>query len=122
MRPTGRGILVIITVILMFFSVLLQLSGKNEEDSQNKTPEEKKSDDIIIETETKELYISLYNHWNKRLETLTLEDYLIGVVAGEMPASYGMEALKAQAVAARTLAVMNRIVKAAGFHVIDLES
>ena len=105
MRPTGRGILVIITVILMFFSVLLQLSGKNEEDSQNKTPEEKKSDDIIIETETKELYISLYNHWNKRLETLTLEDYLIGVVAGEMPASYGMEALKAQAVAARTLAV-----------------
>lgn len=33
---------------------------------------------------------------------MTLEDYLIGVTAAEMPASYGIEALKAQAVAART--------------------
>ena len=31
-----------------------------------------------------------------------LEEYLIGVVAAEMPASYDIEALKAQAVAART--------------------
>lgn len=33
-----------------------------------------------------------------------LENYIIGVVACEMPASYNMEALKAQAVAARTFA------------------
>ena len=31
-----------------------------------------------------------------------MEDYLVGVLAGEMPASFEMEALKAQAVAART--------------------
>lgn len=31
-----------------------------------------------------------------------VEEYLVGVVAGEMPASYGLEALKAQAVLART--------------------
>ncbi|MCM1053079.1 MAG: stage II sporulation protein D [Ruminococcus sp.] len=34
-----------------------------------------------------------------------LEEYIIGVVAGEMPASFNMEALKAQAVAARTYAI-----------------
>ncbi|NLY74509.1 MAG: stage II sporulation protein D [Firmicutes bacterium] len=34
-----------------------------------------------------------------------LEEYLIGVVAAEMPASFELEALKAQAVAARTLAI-----------------
>lgn len=34
-----------------------------------------------------------------------LEDYVMGVLAAEMPASFSMEALKAQAVAARTLAV-----------------
>lgn len=34
-----------------------------------------------------------------------LEEYLIGVVAAEMPARYGPEALKAQAVAARTYTV-----------------
>lgn len=35
-------------------------------------------------------------------ETMTLHDYLTGVLMGEMPASYELEALKAQAVAART--------------------
>ncbi len=33
---------------------------------------------------------------------MPMEEYLVGVVAAEMPASYEMEALKAQAVAART--------------------
>lgn len=36
------------------------------------------------------------------IETMPLEQYLIGVLAGEMPISYSIEALKAQAVAART--------------------
>lgn len=36
------------------------------------------------------------------INTLTLEDYLKGVVPGEMPAYWSLEALKAQAVAART--------------------
>jgi len=36
---------------------------------------------------------------------LNLEDYLIGVVAGEMPISFEEEALKAQAVVARTYAL-----------------
>ena len=36
---------------------------------------------------------------------MDLEDYVIGVVAGEMPASFSMEALKAQAVASRTFAL-----------------
>ena len=33
---------------------------------------------------------------------MELEEYLIGVVGSEMPASFANEALKAQAVAART--------------------
>ena len=40
-----------------------------------------------------------------QLETMPLEDYLCGVVAAEMPASFPMEALKAQAVAARSCAL-----------------
>ena len=36
------------------------------------------------------------------VQTLPLEEYLVGVVAAEMPASFASEALKAQAVAART--------------------
>ena len=37
-----------------------------------------------------------------QIETIPLEQYLIGVLSGEMPVSYEIEALKAQAVAART--------------------
>ena len=37
-----------------------------------------------------------------KIQTFELENYLFGVLAGEMPASFHSEALKAQAVAART--------------------
>ncbi len=37
--------------------------------------------------------------------TIPLEDYIIGVINGEMPASFHLEALKAQAIAARTYAI-----------------
>lgn len=50
-------------------------------------------------------YISVYMTEESRLTRMTLEDYVCGVVAAEMPAAYHMEALKAQAVAARTRAV-----------------
>ena len=43
-----------------------------------------------------------------------LEDYLLGVVPGEMPKDWPLEALKAQAVAARTYAVAH-LVNAKGF-------
>ncbi len=39
---------------------------------------------------------------------LPLEDYVVGVLLGEMPASFHTEALKAQAVAVRTYTVKNR--------------
>ncbi len=40
------------------------------------------------------------------INNLNVEDYLAGVLGGEMPSSWHIEALKAQAVAARTYAVM----------------
>lgn len=40
---------------------------------------------------------------------MNLDDYIKGVVAAEMPAEFDIEALKAQAVAARTYAVKNMI-------------
>ncbi len=39
------------------------------------------------------------------IDSMTLRDYLVGTLAGEMPLSFGMEALKAQAIACRTYAL-----------------
>ncbi|MGI6036770.1 MAG: stage II sporulation protein D [Limnochordia bacterium] len=56
--------------------------------------------------------VRLYRHDTGQLVHLDLEEYLIGVVAAEMPARFNMEALKAQAVAARTYAL--RAIEASG--------
>lgn len=46
--------------------------------------------------------VSVFNHVSNETALMNLEDYLVGVVAAEMPAAFEEEALKAQAVAART--------------------
>ncbi|TYP58800.1 stage II sporulation protein D [Thermosediminibacter litoriperuensis] len=50
------------------------------------------------------LMVSLYVTSKNSIEKIPLEEYVKGVVAAEMPAGFKMEALKAQAVAARTYA------------------
>jgi len=52
--------------------------------------------------------ISVYLSRSGQIETLPLEDYVTGVIAAEMPADFELEALKAQAVAARTF-IMRRL-------------
>lgn len=42
------------------------------------------------------------------IESVPIEEYVIGVVAGEVPASFDLEALKAQAVASRTYALEHK--------------
>lgn len=49
--------------------------------------------------------ISVYLAQEGRMVEMALESYVCGVVAAEMPAAYHLEALKAQAVAARTRAI-----------------
>jgi len=53
-------------------------------------------------TERESRTITVYRQNEGKTITLDLESYVAGVVAGEMPATFEMEALKAQAVAART--------------------
>ena len=49
--------------------------------------------------------IELYHTNLKKTENIDIETYLVGVVASEMPSDFNQEALKAQAVAARTYAM-----------------
>ncbi|MDY2655852.1 MAG: stage II sporulation protein D [Candidatus Limiplasma sp.] len=57
--------------------------------------------DRLINGEDRQM-ISVYLADEGRMAEMELESYVCGVVAAEMPAAYHMEALKAQAVAART--------------------
>ena len=56
-------------------------------------------------TDSSDVIISLYNKKKDKIENVGLEKYLVYVVSAEMPSSFSPEALKAQAVAARTYAL-----------------
>ena len=72
-----------------------------------------------LETQKNNIYLEYTKAKNKKDKVINnieleknninkeLEDYLIGVVAAEMPVSFELEALKAQAVASRTYAIKN---------------
>lgn len=55
-----------------------------------------------------------------KVTELTMEDYLFGAVSAEMPASFDLEALKAQAVALRTYALYKLRVSPSDKHSADL--
>ena len=61
----------------------------------SKTPEE----EIYEETQ---IFVSVLSAKTNEVSTAELEEYLCGVVFSEMPSSFELEALKAQAVAARS--------------------
>ena len=50
-------------------------------------------------------YIRVKRNNTNNIETIPLEVYIVGVLAGEMPINFDMEALKAQAVASRSFAL-----------------
>ena len=52
--------------------------------------------------------INIYNHKTGKTQKMNIEEYLYGVLSGEMPSDFDIEALKAQAVAARTYVMYNQ--------------
>jgi len=104
MKPVAR-IIIIAAAVLLMISIAAKLLDREEESDIKQPAHQDNPVEIIIEPQTRELTVKLYNHWSKELVEMPIEEYLIGVVAGEMPASFELEALKAQAVAARTLVV-----------------
>ena len=67
------------------------------------TMEQEVLQDEIFDAET--VWMNVYIEEEERMAKMTLGGYVCGVIAEEMPAAYHLEALKAQAVAARTRAV-----------------
>jgi stage II sporulation protein D len=83
-------IILILLFLILFTLFTLLLTKKHQEEPKEKLPQ---------------LEIKLYLKEDDQVIKLSLEEYLVGTVAAEMPASFGMEALKAQAVCARTYAL-----------------
>jgi stage II sporulation protein D len=90
---------VVLVLVLVIVVPMLVVGGINiREPRLDKSSKEVKGEDVVIR---------VYFHEQKKIITMSLEEYIKGVVAAEMPAEFELEALKAQAVAARTFAVKN---------------
>lgn len=88
------------------------LSEKNEE--KNKESNNKNTIESSYDYK-KYNKIKLLHEDSKKIEEIGLDEYLYGVVSAEMPASFEEEALKAQAVVARTYTIY-KIVNNDGKH------
>lgn len=89
----------IIIIIAFLIPVLFTRRFKSNETVSNKIEEKEPFDYGKYTT------IKLLHSETGEVENLNLDTYLYGVVAAEMPASYELEALKAQAVVARTYTI-----------------
>jgi stage II sporulation protein D len=69
---------------------------------ENVTAEEENTESVGTEPI---MEVAVYRTAKKTVESLPLEEYVVGVVASEMPADFETEALKAQALTARTYMV-----------------
>ncbi len=100
-----------VLVILIFVLIPIAIETSSNSDSNINSGLESKefTIDLFTTNDTNKddaIQVSLsYNQDKTDAFTIDLEEYVIGVVAGEMPASFSMEALKAQAVASRTFAL-----------------
>ena len=93
----ASGFLLTLIMIPVFFVL-----ATAAEATENDKPTESVSTDSI---ETDHFYITVLRTERNEFETIEFEQYIIGVVAAEMPALFELDALRAQAIAARTYAM-----------------
>ncbi len=78
---------------------------QNQEEEAKQIPLERETE----REETRPLSLQIFDVQLREHVEMELDEYLVGVVAAEMPARFHLEALKAQAVAARTYALHRTI-------------
>lgn len=105
----------IIALTFIFIALPSFLIFTNFKEEENFNIKEEEIENNIIEND---VTIKVLQTNKNKIITLNIEDYVKGVIAGEMPISFEIEALKAQAVAARTYA-LRRINKNNKYDVVD---
>ncbi|MEH7505341.1 stage II sporulation protein D [Neobacillus drentensis] len=100
--------LIIPAVLVLPFSDEHRASGKLGEDLTKIPAKETKAVPNSLDPAVE---VAVFRTSKSQIENVQLEDYLVGVVAAEMPAEFKEEALKAQALTARTYIVKRLISK-----------
>lgn len=100
-------LLIAVTLLIPAILVLPFMDGK----ASGKLGEDLTKASAIDTTAPSAVNVAVYRLSKNKIENVPLEDYLVGVVAAEMPADFKDEALKAQALTARTYIVKKMMSK-----------
>ncbi len=93
----------------MEFNIGEKVKKAKKKDKKEKIKKDKNPPLEIVKSDLAVPKINMYNNTTGEVSELDVEEYVKGVVAAEMPAEFHIEALKAQAVAARTYAISRTI-------------
>ena len=97
-----RYLAYILIFLILCFSIPIIFTSKAKPTISNNT-ENKEEQQTVADYDYKQYNtVKLLHTSTNKVEELGLDEYLYGVVSSEMPASFEKEALKAQAVVART--------------------
>lgn len=114
-----KNVILLITAFIIFLvitSVLIAGVGNNISINKSKNSEIKSGENkniIKYSALPKISKVKVFISKENTVKELDLEEYVTGVVAAEMPAAFAVEALQAQAVAARTYALAH-VIEAGG--------
>lgn len=100
--------IIAVVMILCPLAVLKKPATETSVQALTQKPVSSQQKDEQPSPETKAETVRLYDASLDKVQELPIKEYLFGVVAGEMPALYEEEALKAQAVAAYTFTLARK--------------
>lgn len=101
-------IYLLLFIIIIFLLPALCTKRRNIKDKEQKGNLNQNKENIIEDINydySKYGTIKLLHKKSGQIEKIAIDEYLYGVVSAEMPVNYELEALKAQAVAARTYTI-----------------
>ncbi|RXT04377.1 stage II sporulation protein D [Ammoniphilus sp. CFH 90114] len=99
MKRIGIGLAVILIIVLVIPAIVTILAPDAPE-MKHAQPDMPSPSQL-----ENQIQISVYRTESKKVDTYPIEEYIVGVLSAEMPADFELEALKAQAMAARTYIV-----------------
>ncbi|EOV9526551.1 stage II sporulation protein D [Bacillus cytotoxicus] len=107
-KPLFITMALLITLVIIVPAILVIPYAKTKVSQPSKNPPVVQNVPAPQKVNTA-VQVSVYRDAKKSVEQLPLEEYVKGVVASEMNASFELEALKAQALAARTFIVQRML-------------
>lgn len=110
-KPIVYVILFVVVLTVMIPSILVLPFSKDETketmtDESRETSQQPKGKSLdVSKLNQSNMEVAVFRSASQQVSKIPLEKYIVGVVAAEMPANFELEALKAQALTARTYIV-----------------